>query len=171
LKDGIALDGFPGTGLLNAIASECLIRTSGTELFAVIDSPEFPPLSIISNSIPHFPARLHVKEGLKVAFFISEFNIDPPMQSTMGKKILDWSMQNGCRNSHYVPYTYFPAQTSALRRYSCCHYCFHTLSLRQMKRMLFVPVTSLFLLALSTFLQTVLQALTRILCSTFYAEK
>jgi uncharacterized protein len=97
LKDGIVLDRFPGIGLLNAIAAECLIRTSGTELFAVIDSPEFPPLSIISNSIPHFPARLHVNEGLKVAFFISEFNIDPPMQSTMGKKILDWSMQNGCR--------------------------------------------------------------------------
>jgi uncharacterized protein len=47
--------------------------------------------------MPHFPARLHVNEGLKVAFFISEFNIDPRMQSTMGKKILDWAMQNGCR--------------------------------------------------------------------------
>lgn len=91
------MDGFPSAGLLNAIASECLIRSSGTELFAVIDSPEFPPLSIISNSMPHFPARLHVNEGLKVAFFISEFNIDPRMQSTMGKKILGWAMQNECK--------------------------------------------------------------------------
>lgn len=91
------MDGFPSAGLLNAIASECLIRSSGTELFAVIDSPEFPPLSIISNSMPHFPARLHVNEGLRVAFFISEFNIDPRMQSTMGKKILEWAMQNECK--------------------------------------------------------------------------
>lgn len=97
IKDGVVLDGFPSAGLLNAIASECLIRSSGTELFAVIDSPEFPPLSIISNSMPHFPARLHVNEGLKVAFFISEFNIDPRMQSTMGKKILEWTMQNECK--------------------------------------------------------------------------
>ncbi len=97
IKDGVVLDGFPSAGLLNAIASECLIRSSGTELFAVIDSPEFPPLSIISNSMPHFPARLHVNEGLKVAFFISEFNIDPRMQSTMGKKILEWAMQNECK--------------------------------------------------------------------------
>jgi len=96
-KDGVVLDGFPSAGLLNAIASECLIRSSGTELFAVIDSPEFPPLSIISNSMPHFPARLHVNEVLKVAFFISEFNIDPRMQSTMGKKILEWAMQNECK--------------------------------------------------------------------------
>lgn len=97
IKDGVVLDGFPSAGLLNAIASECLIRSSGTELFAVIDSPEFPPLSIISNSMPHFPARLHVNEGLKVAFFISEFNIDPRMQSTIGKKILEWTMQNECK--------------------------------------------------------------------------
>ena len=97
MKNGVVLDGFPSAGLLNAIASECLIRSSGTELFAVIDSPEFPPLSIISNSMPHFPARLHVNEGLKAAFFISEFNIDPRMQSTMGKKILEWAMQNECR--------------------------------------------------------------------------
>jgi uncharacterized protein len=97
MKDGVVLDGFPSAGLLNAIASECLIRSSGTELFAVIDSPEFPPLSIISNSMPHFPARLHVNEGLKAAFFISEFNIDPRMQSTMGKKILEWAIQNECR--------------------------------------------------------------------------
>ena len=97
IKGGVVLDGFPSAGLLNAIASECLIRSSGTELFGVIDSPEFPPLSIISNSMPHFPARLHVNEGLKVAFFISEFNIDPRMQSTMGKKILEWAMQNECK--------------------------------------------------------------------------
>jgi uncharacterized protein len=97
MKDGVVLDGIPSTGLVNAIASECLIRSSGTELFAVIDSPEFPPLSVISNSTPHFPARLHVNKGLKVAFFISEFNIEPRMQSTMGKKILDWAMRNECR--------------------------------------------------------------------------
>jgi len=97
MKDGAVLDGFPSTGLLNAIASECLIRSAGTELFAIIDSPEFPPLSIISNSLPEFPARLHINEALKVAFFISEFNIDPRMQRTMGKIILDWAIHNECK--------------------------------------------------------------------------
>jgi uncharacterized protein len=97
MKDGIVLDGFPSTGLLNAIASECLIRSSGTELFAIIDSPQFPALSIISNSMPSFPARLHINEALKVAFFISEFNIDPRIQSTMGKVILNWALQNKCK--------------------------------------------------------------------------
>jgi uncharacterized protein len=97
MKGGIVLDGFPSIGLVNAIASECLIRTAGTELLAVIESPEFPPLSVISNSLPKFPARLHINEALKVAFFISEFNIDPSMQNTLGKIILNWAIQNECK--------------------------------------------------------------------------
>lgn len=97
MKGGIVLDGFPSTGLVNAIASECLIRSLGTELFAVIDSPEFPPLSIISDFMPHFPARLYINEGVKVAFFISELNIHPAMQSTIARTILNWARQNKCK--------------------------------------------------------------------------
>lgn len=97
IKGGIVLDGFPSTGLVNAIASECLIRSPGTELFAVIDSPEFPRLSIISDFIPHFPARLYINEGAKVAFFISELNIHPAMQSTLARTILNWAQENECK--------------------------------------------------------------------------
>lgn len=64
MKGGI-LDGLLSIGLINAIASECLIRVVGTELFAVIDSPEFP-LSIINDGLPQFPARLHSNESLKL---------------------------------------------------------------------------------------------------------
>lgn len=97
MKDGIVLDGFPSTGLVNAIASECLIETPGTELFAVVDSPEFPSLSLISNAMPQFPARLHINEALKVAFFISEFNIESPIQHAVGKTILNWAVENECK--------------------------------------------------------------------------
>jgi uncharacterized protein len=47
--------------------------------------------------VPQFPARLHINEDLKVAFFISEFNIQPPMQSTLARIILNWSVQNECK--------------------------------------------------------------------------
>jgi uncharacterized protein len=57
-KGGIVLDGFPSTGLVNAIASECLVRSIGTKLVAVLDSPYFPPISIVSNYIPQYPARI-----------------------------------------------------------------------------------------------------------------
>jgi len=32
-----------------------------------------------------------------VAFFISEFNIDPSMQNNLGKIILNWAVQNECK--------------------------------------------------------------------------
>lgn len=97
MKGGMIIDGFPSAGLINAIASECLIRSGGTELYAIIDSPEFPPLSIVNQYMPQFPARLHVNRNLKVAFFVSEFNIYPAIQSAMAKTILNWALENECK--------------------------------------------------------------------------
>lgn len=93
----MVIDGFPSAGLINAIASECLIRSGGTELYAIIDSPEFPPLSIVNQYSPQFPARLHVNRNLKVAFFVSEFNINPAIQSAMARTILNWALENECK--------------------------------------------------------------------------
>ena len=97
IQGGIVLDGFPSTGLVNAIASECLIRSIGTELIAVVDSPEFPPVSIIENYIPQFPARIYVNEKLRVAFFISEVNMGASMERMIAEMILKWALQNECR--------------------------------------------------------------------------
>jgi uncharacterized protein len=97
IKGGIVLDGFPSTGLVNAIASECLIRSIGTELIAVVDSPEFPPGSIIENYVPQFPARIYVNEKLKIAFFVSEVNMDVPMERIIAEMIFKWAIQNECR--------------------------------------------------------------------------
>jgi uncharacterized protein len=97
MKGGVVIDGFPSAGLINAIASECLIRSGGTELYAIIDSPEFPPLSIVNQYSPQFPARLHVNRNLKVAFFVSEFNIHPAIQSAMARTILNWALENECK--------------------------------------------------------------------------
>jgi uncharacterized protein len=97
IKGGIVLDGFPSTGLVNAIASECLIHSIGTELVAVLDSQYFPPVSIISNYIPQYPARIYVNEGLKVSFFLSELNIDRSIQKAVANTILEWAIENECR--------------------------------------------------------------------------
>ncbi len=97
IERGVVLDGFPSTGLVNAIASECLIRSVGTELVAVLDSAEFPPVSLINNYIPQFPARLYVNEGLKISFFISELSIHPSIQKAVAKTILEWAIENRCK--------------------------------------------------------------------------
>ena len=97
IQGGIVLDGFPSTGLVSAIASECLIRSIGTELIAVVDSPEFPPVSIIENHVPQFPARIYMNEKLRVAFFVSEVNMGASMERMIGEMIFKWALQNECR--------------------------------------------------------------------------
>jgi len=98
LKGGIVLDGLPSsTGLVNAIASECLIRSTGTDLVAFLDSPDFPLISVVNNFVPRYPVRIYVNESLKVAFFVSDINIDEPLQRDVAKAILNWTRENECR--------------------------------------------------------------------------
>ncbi|HVX02408.1 MAG TPA: PAC2 family protein [Nitrososphaera sp.] len=94
LKGGIVVDGFPSIGLANAIASECLIHSLKTEFVAAIDSPSFPPLSIIKNAMPNFPARVYANEELKLAMFVSELNLDPVMFRPVANMMIDWAVDS-----------------------------------------------------------------------------
>jgi uncharacterized protein len=98
IRGGIVLDGFPSSsGLVNAIASECLIHSTGTELVAFLDSPDFPPISVINNYVPQYPMRIYVNESLKVAFFVSDISIDKLAQRDMAEAILKWTVENECK--------------------------------------------------------------------------
>jgi uncharacterized protein len=98
LKGGIVIDGFPSSGgLVNAIASECLIHSTGTDLVAFLDSPDFPPISVVNNYVPQYPMRIYVNESLKVAFFVSDINIDKAAQRDVAKAMLRWTTENECK--------------------------------------------------------------------------
>lgn len=98
IKGGIVLEGFPSsTGFINAIASECLIRSTKTDLVAFIDSPDFPPISVVHNYVPRYPVRIYVNESLNVAFFVSDINIEKTLQRDMAKAILNWARENECK--------------------------------------------------------------------------
>lgn len=121
LKSGIVVDGFPSVGLANAIASECLIHTLKTELVAHIDSPAFPPLSIIRDAMPSFPARVYANEDLKIAMFVSELNLDPVMFRPVANMMLDWSVNSNCDlviSAAGVPYGEAEAPAEALQVYA-----------------------------------------------------
>ena len=94
LKGGIVLDGFPSVGLAGAIASECLVHSLKTDLIAVVDSPTFPPLSIIRGAMPNFPARVYANEELNLAMFVSELNLDRSMYRPVAKLILEWALNS-----------------------------------------------------------------------------
>jgi len=98
LKGGIVIDGFASSsGLVNAIASECLIHSTGTDLVAFLDSPDFPPISVVNNYVPQYPMRIYVNESLKVAFFVSDINIDKVAQRDVATAVLRWTRENECK--------------------------------------------------------------------------
>ncbi len=96
LKNGIVIDGFPSTGLANAIASECMIETLGIEPVAILDSDKFPSLSTIYKQTPNFPARIHASEELKLAIFVSELSLRQQLQRPIGRIILGWAQEHKC---------------------------------------------------------------------------
>lgn len=96
LKGGTIIDGFPSVGLTNAIASECFVRSLKTELVAVLNSPGFPPLSIIRNSTPNFPARIYTNEDLRLTIFASELSLDQSMYYSISRIVLQWAIENEC---------------------------------------------------------------------------
>jgi uncharacterized protein len=97
ISGGIVLDGLPSAGVINAIASKCLIRSIGTELVAILDSPDFPPISIIDNFVPNFPARIYLNEELKISFFMTDLEIDKSMHRSVAQKMLEWTIKNECK--------------------------------------------------------------------------
>lgn len=97
LEGGVVVDGFPSEGLVNAITSECIIRSTKTKMVAVLDSPDFPTLSIISDYLPQFPARIYANEELKIAFFVTELEIDKSMYREIAETMLKWALDHHCR--------------------------------------------------------------------------
>ena len=96
LKGGTLIDGFPSGGLTNSIASMCFMKSVLNDLVSVIDSPGFPPISMVYEGIANFPTRIYANEDLKVAFLISELNVDPSFYYHVSRTILRWARENGC---------------------------------------------------------------------------
>jgi uncharacterized protein len=96
LDGGTLIDGFPSGGLTNSIASMCFMKSLRNELISVLDSSAFPPLSMIYDGIANFPARIYANEDLKVAFLISELNLDQSMYYVVSRTIFQWARENGC---------------------------------------------------------------------------
>jgi len=91
LEGGYLIDGFPSVGFSSAIATESMTHTSQFELVGIIDSPSFPPISIIKDEKPNYPARIFVNEDLKVGVFLSYLTLDQSLHKAAAKTMLNWA--------------------------------------------------------------------------------
>ncbi len=73
LEGATVINGFPTAGLASTITANFMIGVLNLDQIAVLDSPDFPPVSMIYDSKPKFPARIYADEKTKVVVFLSEF--------------------------------------------------------------------------------------------------
>jgi len=93
VEGGILINGFPSSGITSAIATESMINNSNFELGGIIDSEKFPPISIIKNGLPNYPARVFVNNDLKVAVFSSYLSLDITLHRSAARLMLDWAKE------------------------------------------------------------------------------
>ena len=97
VKDGYLVDGFPYSGLANAIATESLVNnTSQFDVAGIIDSDLFPPICIVKDEIPNFPARVLVNKNLKLAVFSSYLTPHESVHRDVAKIMLKWASDHKC---------------------------------------------------------------------------
>ncbi len=101
MTGGCVIDGFPSSGgLASAIATESLISTTSQfELVGVLDSDLLPPVSIVREEEPNFPARILVNPNLKVAIFSSYLTPDESLYSAAVKSEDDAPFVIGVRST------------------------------------------------------------------------
>ncbi len=94
LEGGYLVDGFPSVGFSSAIATESMIHTSQFELAGIIDSPSFPPISIVKDGKPNFASRIFVNEDLKVGVFLSYITLEQSLHKAAAKTMLKWAKKH-----------------------------------------------------------------------------
>lgn len=96
IEGGYLIDGFPYAGLANAIATESMISTMEFEMTGILDSELFPPISIVKDGAPNFPARIFVNSNLKVAVFSSYLTPHESIHRQVAKAMLQWANNHKC---------------------------------------------------------------------------
>ncbi len=94
LRDAVILDGFPSVGLVSSIVANYAIEALGLEQIAIVDSEYFPSVALVRNWEPLNPVRVYggrIKDGTKIAVFVSEFQVPVHIIKPLASLILDWA--------------------------------------------------------------------------------
>jgi len=101
LRNATIIDGFPSVGLVSSIAANYLIKILEMEQIGIMDSPQFPTVSLIRDTKPLSPVRIYAgekgKKGDQIVAFISEFQAPPNLIRPIAKTLVDWAIEQKCR--------------------------------------------------------------------------
>lgn len=105
VEGAIVIDGFPSVGLVSSIVANYLIDTLQMEQIGIVDSPQFPTVSLVRNGVPQHPVRIYAgrsspnaagKGSDKLVAFVSEFHPSPAVIQPLAHAILEWAQEQRC---------------------------------------------------------------------------
>lgn len=103
LKGATVIDGFPSVGLVSTIAANYIVNTLKLEEIALVESREFPAVSVIREGIPLNPVRIYAGEQVcakeecnQLVVLISEFSPAPQLINPLVNQVLDWLQEKRC---------------------------------------------------------------------------
>ncbi len=105
VEGAIVLDGFPSVGLVSSIVANYLVDTLQMEQIGIVDSPQFPTVSLVRNGLPQHPVRIYAGRASpdradhgsdKIVAFVSEFHPAPTIIQPLATAILDWAQEQRC---------------------------------------------------------------------------
>lgn len=102
LKGATVIDGFPSVGFVSTIVGNYLINTLKLELIGIVDSKDFPPISLVRGSTVLNPVRIYAGKRLgeerkeQLVVFISEFQPPPKMVRPLADVMMHWCQNKGC---------------------------------------------------------------------------
>lgn len=108
LRDASVIDGFPSLSSISSIAATYLVSSLNLDQIAALDSEDFPPISMVYDSKPKFPARIYARRDL--AAFVSEFTPHPRLFRRIANVMIEWSRRNQC--DRIVTFLGVPHRTS-----------------------------------------------------------
>lgn len=97
LQNGTVIAAFPSVGLVSTITATYLISTLEADQVCALDSPDFPPMSVIYARKPKFPARVYLLHKQKLAAFICEVPLPSRAHRPVANCLLKWARTHHCR--------------------------------------------------------------------------
>lgn len=101
LSDATIIDGFPSVGLVSSIAANYLIKVLDLKHIGIMDSSQFPTVSLIRDAKPLSPVRIYAGEkgpkGDQIVAFISEFQAPPNLVRPIAYEMVKWAEEQRCK--------------------------------------------------------------------------
>src|SRR5437879_12180389 len=100
LRGATVIDGFPSVGLVSSIVANYLINALNLVQIGIMDSVQFPTVSLVRDGEPMNPVRIYggpKQEGRdQIVVFIYEFQPPPNLIQAIASTVLDSPQDEPC---------------------------------------------------------------------------